>query len=136
MVLKNLAPKAYNMRVPFTYTAFVSDHAATLMGMVGMLAILLPMTRAIPALYVWTIRRQAGLLVPAAQGAGAAGSTAGGTRYDPEALYAEFDRIDSHVRVMRVPAYYSNQLYDLRGHIDLVRQRLAVMPEGMRMAAE
>ena len=29
-------------------------------------------------------------------------------------------------------------IYDLgyRGHIDLVRQRLAVMPEGMRMAAE
>jgi hypothetical protein len=35
-----------------------------------------------------------------------------------------------------VPAYYSNQLYDLRGHIDLVRQRLAVMPAPMRMAAE
>ena len=35
-----------------------------------------------------------------------------------------------------MPAYYSNQLYDLRGHIDLVRQRLATMPEGMRMAAE
>ena len=51
-------------------------------------------------------------------------------------MLAEFDRIDSHVRVLHVPAYYSNQLYDLRGHIDLVRQRLAVMPVGMRMAAE
>jgi hypothetical protein len=60
----------------------------------------------------------------------------GGAKYDPVALHEEFERIDSHVRRIRVPMYYSNQLYDLRGHIDLVRQRLAVRPEGLRMAAE
>jgi hypothetical protein len=56
--------------------------------------------------------------------------------YDADAAQAEFDRIDTHVRVMRVPAYYSNQLYDLRGHINLVRQRLTGRSEPMRMAAE
>ncbi|HUC47150.1 MAG TPA: hypothetical protein VMR94_11395, partial [Hyphomicrobiaceae bacterium] len=59
-----------------------------------------------------------------------------GPDYDADAVQAEFDRIDSHVRVMRVPAYYSNQLYDLRGHINLVRQRLTGRSEPMRMAAE
>ena len=135
IVLKNLAPRAYSLHVPFTYTAFLSEHAATLLGMVGILAILLPMLRAIPALYVWTIKRRLvywyrQLLALERR------IDKGGARFDPDAMLAEFDRIDSHVRVMRVPAYYSNQLYDLRGHIDLVRQRLAVMPDTLRMAAE
>ena len=135
VVLKNIAPRAYSMRVPFSYTAFVSDHAATLLGMVGILAILLPMLRAIPALYVWSIRRKLVYWYRKLK-ALERRIDASGPRYDADELYAEFDRIDSHVRVLRVPAYYSNQLYDLRGHIDLVRQRLAVLPQGMRMAAE
>ena len=121
--------------MPFPYTAFVSDHAATLLGMMGMLAIILPLTRAIPALYVWMIRRRLVYWYRQLK-ALERRIDSGGTRYDPEALQAEFDRINSHVRVMHVPAYYSNQLYDLRGHIDLVRQRLEARPEGMRMAAE
>ena len=135
VVLKNLAPRAYSMHVPFSYTAFISDHAATLLGMVGILAIVLPMLRAIPAIYVWTIKRRLVYWYRQLK-ALERRIDSGGDRYDPEALHAEFDRIDSHVKVLRVPAYYSDQLYDLRGHIDLVRQRLAVMPEGMRMAAE
>jgi uncharacterized protein len=135
VVLKNLAPRAYNMRVPFSYTAFVSDHAATLLGMLGILAIVLPLTRAIPAIYVWMVRRR---LVYWYRQLKALERTIdkSGPRYDAAAVQKEFDRIDSHVRVMRVPMYYSNQLYDLRGHIDLIRHRLEVRPEGMRMAAE
>ena len=135
VVLKNLAPRAYNMRVPFTYTAFISDHAATLLGMMGILAIILPLTRAIPALYAWMVKRR---LVYWYRQLKALERTidSGGAMHDPEAVQTEFDRIDSHVRVMRVPMYYSNQLYDLRGHIELVRQRLGTRPEGMRMAAE
>jgi NMT1 family protein len=135
VVLKNIAPRAYSLRVPFSYTAFVSDHAATLLGMIGILAIVLPMLRAIPAIYVWSIRRKLVYWYRKLKALERRIDTAG-SRYDPDELLAEFDRIDSHVRVLRVPAYYSNQLYDLRGHIDLVRQRLAVMPAPMRMAAE
>ena len=58
VVLKTLAPRAYSMGVPFSYTAFVNTHWTTLVGMLGVLAILLPLTRALPALYVWTIRRR------------------------------------------------------------------------------
>ena len=135
VVLKNLAPRAYSMRVPFTYTAFISDHAAALLGMMGILAIALPLTRAIPALYVWMVKRRLVYWYRQLK-ALERRIDSGGSKYDAEALLAEFDRIDSHVRVLHVPAYYSNQLYDLRGHIELVRQRLAVMLVGMRMAAE
>src|SRR4029079_9587368 len=111
VVLKNIAPRAYSMRVPFSYTAFISDHAATLLGMMGIIAIILPLTRAIPALYVWSIKRR---LVSWYRQVKALERSidSGGGRYDADAVQAEFDRIDSHVRVMRVPAYYSNQLYD------------------------
>jgi uncharacterized protein len=135
VVLKNVAPRAHSLHVPFAYTAFISDHAATLLGLIGVLAIVLPLTRAIPSVYVWIIRRR---LVYWYRHLKALERQldAGGPGYDAEAVQGEFDRIDSHVRLMRVPAYYANQLYDLRGHIDLVRQRLAGRPEPMRMAAE
>ena len=135
VVLKTVAPRAHSLHVPFSYTAFISDHAATLLGAIGILAIVLPLTRAIPSLYVWMIRRR---LVYWYRHLKALERKldAHGPDYDADALQAEFDRIDSHVRMMRVPAYYSNQLYDLRGHINLVRQRLTGRSEPMRMAAE
>jgi hypothetical protein len=135
VVLKTLAPKAYGLGVPFAYTAYINEHWTTLIGMLGVLAILLPLTRAVPALYVWTIRRRLAYWYRQLK-ALERSLDQGGANYDPGALHAEFDRIDSHVRRLRVPVYYSNQLYDLRGHIDLVRQRLGVPPEGLRMAAE
>jgi uncharacterized protein len=135
VVLKTVAPRAHSLHVPFSYTAFISDHVATLLGAIGVLAILLPLTRAIPSLYVWMIRRR---LVYWYRHLKALERKldARGPDFDAGAVQAEFDRIDSHVRVMRVPAYYSNQLYDLRGHINLVRQRLTGRSEPMRMAAE
>ena len=135
VVLKNVAPRAYNLHVPFSYTAFISDHAATLLGMVGILALVLPLTRAIPAVYVWMVRRRLVYWYRQLKRLERQ-IDRGGTQHDRGALQTEFDRIDSNVRVLRVPAYYSNQLYDLRGHIELVRQRLAARPEALRMAAE
>ena len=61
----------------------------------------------------------------------------GGAKYDLAAHQAEVERIDSHVRRLRVPLYFSGQLYDLRGHIDLVRSRIAERPpQEVRIAAE
>lgn len=135
VVLKSLAPKAHSLGVPFTYTAFMNEHWTTLVGMLGMLALVLPLTRALPGLYVWMVRRrlvywyrQLKVLERKLD--------VGGNASNAEAMQAEFDRIDTHVRTIKVPPYYANQLYDLRGHIDLVRQRLAVKPQPMRMAAE
>jgi len=135
IVLQRFGPKAYNIGVPFSYTAFVNEQWATLLAIVTAIAIVLPMFRAVPAFYVWIIRRR--LVYWYRQLKALERSLdSGGAKYDPAALHAELERIDSHVRRIRVPMYYSNQLYDLRGHIDLVRQRLGVRPEGLRVAAE
>jgi uncharacterized protein len=136
MVLKNLAPTASELRVPFSYTAFINNHSATLLGLIGAMAIILPLTRAIPAIYVWMIRRRLVYWYRQLKALERRIDRAGTSPHDAEVLQAEFDRIESNVRVIRVPTYYSNQLYDLRGHIDLVRQRLAQPPDGLRMAAE
>jgi hypothetical protein len=135
VVLQKLGPKAYGAGVPFSYTAFVNEQWTTLLAIVTAVAIVLPMFRAVPAFYVWMVRRR--LVYWYRQLKALERSLdSGGAKYDPVALHEEFERIDSHVRRIRVPTYYSNQLYDLRGHIDLVRQRLGVRPEGLRMAAE
>jgi uncharacterized protein len=134
-VLRQLAPINYRMGVPFTYTSFVSSHAAKLVLLIPLLAIILPLFRAVPAVYVWMIRRR--LLYWYRQLKTLEHSLdMGGARYDADALQAELERIDSHVRRIRVPLYFSDQLYDLRGHIDLVRQRLAMRPVQTRLAAE
>ena len=135
VVLKSLAPKATSLGVPFSYTAFLNEHWTTLVGGLGMLALLLPLTRAIPGIYVWMVRRR---LVYWYRQLKALERKLdhGGAKFDAEAMRAEFDRIDTHVRTISVPPYYSNQLYDLRGHIDLVRQRLDVKAHPIRMAAE
>jgi hypothetical protein len=135
VVLKALGPKAYGLGVPFSYTAYINEHWTTLVGMLGLLAILLPLTRALPALYVWMIRRRLVYWYRQLK-ALERNLDSGGASYDASALQAEFERIELHVRRIRVPLYYSNQLYDLRGHIDLVRQRLAAKPMRARMAAE
>jgi uncharacterized protein len=135
VVLKSLAPKVHSLGVPFSYTALINEHWTEIVGVLGMLAILLPLTRALPGIYVWMVRRR--LVYWYRQLKALERSLdSGGVNYDAAAMQAEFERIDSNVKAIRLPPYYSNQLYDLRGHIDLVRQRLAMKPERTRMAAE
>jgi hypothetical protein len=135
VVLKSLAPKTYSLGIPFSYTAYINEHWTTLVGMLGMLAILLPLARALPALYVRMVR---GRLVYWYRQLKALERKLdrGGANSDAAAMQAEFERIETHVRGIRVPPYYANQLYDLRGHIELVRQRLAARPTRVKIAAE
>ena len=135
VVLKTLAPRAQSLGIPFSYMAFVNNHWTTLVGLLGALALVLPLTRSIPALYVWSIRRRIVYWYRQLK-ALERNLDSGAADQDPAAVQTEFDRIDSNVRRMRVPNYYSSELYDLRGHIDLVRQRLAAKPVRPRLAAE
>ena len=122
--LRVLAPVTKRAGVPFSYTSYASNHAAKLVLLIPILAVLLPLTRGIPALYMWLIRRR--LLYWYNQlKALERNLDSGGARFDPEGLQAEFDRIDQHVRAIRLPSFFAHELYDLRGHIELVRQRLA-----------
>lgn len=136
MILRHLAPLNASFGVPFSFTAFVNSYAAqVVLVLLPALAILLPLSKALPAFYTWNVRRrlfywyrqlktlERNLDAPAGKGEFAAHQ-------------AELERIDNAVRRIRVPNFFSNELYDLRMHIDLVRQRLAVRPSGLQMAAE
>ena len=72
-----------------------------------MLAVLLPLMQAYRRpLYVWIVRRR--LVYWYRQLKALERSLdSGGAQYDPAAHQAEFERIDFHVRRLRVPLYFS-----------------------------
>jgi len=135
-LLRLLAPFNQRIGLPYNVTAYASAHAAKLVLLIPALAVLVPLIRFLPIAYAWNVRRR--LLYWYRQLKALERSLdSGGAKYDPAAHEAEIERIDSHVRRLRVPLYFSSQLYDLRGHIDLVRHRIAQrQPHNIRMAAE
>jgi hypothetical protein len=44
-------------------------------------------------------------------------------------MIARLDRLQGQANHLRIPVAYASVLYDLRDHIDLVRERLAVDPD-------
>ena len=134
-LLRFLAPLNARMGIPFSFTAFVNSYAAqVLLVLIPLLAIMVPLSRALPALYVWNVRRRLVYWYRQLKTL-ERNLDSRGAKYDLATHQAELERIDGAVRRIRVPLYFSNELYDLRGHIDLVRQRLSVKP-GLQMAAE
>jgi hypothetical protein len=135
-VLRLIAPFNKRLGLPYNVTAYTSAHAAKLVLLIPALAVLLPLMRFLPVMYAWNVRRR--LFYWYRQLKALERSLDGtGSKSDPATQQAEIERIDSHVRRLRVPLYFSHRLYDLRGHIDLVRHRLAARsPQGIRIAAE
>jgi uncharacterized protein len=134
-LLRFLAPLNARMGVPFSYTAFINSYAAqVLLVLIPLLAVAVPLSKALPALYVWNVRRK--LIYWYRQLKALEKSLdSRGAKYDLDAHQTELERIDGAVRRIRVPNFFSNELYDLRLHIDLVRQRLSGKPK-LQMAAE
>jgi len=132
VLLRMLAPINKQMGLPFSVTTFMWTHAATFLLLIPILAVALPMMRVVPKVYIWNVRRR--LLYWYRQLRWLERSLDSGAQtYAPDAAQEELDRIDAAVRRIRIPHNFSDQQYDLRGHIELVRQRLMAGP--MRMAA-
>jgi hypothetical protein len=102
--------------------------------LIPLLAILLPLMRVLPAIYVWNIRRRLIYWYRQLKNLERQIETHQGG--DMMSWQAEIERIERGVRRIRVPLFFSDRLYDLRGHIDLVRQQLAAQMHPARMAAE
>lgn len=134
-LLRVLGPINAGFGLPFSITAFANAHGAqTALLLIPMLTILVPLMRLGPMVYTWGVRRR--LLYWYRQLKGLERSLDGapaGADLSPH--QAEIERIDAGVRRIRVPLAFSDQFYDLRGHIDLVRQRLAPKAS-LRIAAE
>jgi TRAP-type uncharacterized transport system substrate-binding protein len=135
LLLRFLPELNQRFGIPFAFTAFASSYAAhILLILIPVLAIWVPMSRALPALYVWMVRRRLVYWYRQLKALERDIDTRG-AKYDLAAHQAELERIDGAVRRMRVPNYFSNELYDLRLHIDVVRWRLWPRPN-LQMAAE
>jgi len=135
-LLRVLAPLNARLHLPFALTSFVNAHGAqTVLLLIPLIAVLLPLMRVLPALYVWSVRRRLLHWYRALTALERSLDTPdAGVLLD--AKRAELERIDAAVSRIRMPIYFADQLYDLRGHIDLVRSRLAARPLPIVMAAQ
>jgi TRAP-type uncharacterized transport system substrate-binding protein len=90
-------------------------------ALLSIVAVLIPLSRIVPPVYQFRIRsrvfRWYGQLrrIEDAASIGAA---------PPDKLLADLDEIESHVGRVTVPLSHADELYALRGHIDMVRDRL------------
>lgn len=135
--LANLGPMAKSLGFPFWVTAFAHRNGTSLLLLlIPLLSIALPLSRILPQLYNWSQRRR--LLFWYRQlKALELDLDQNPSRPKLAEMHAELDRIDDVVQRMKVPLHFSDQLYDLRGHVDLVRRRLAAREApGLAAAAE
>jgi TRAP-type uncharacterized transport system substrate-binding protein len=135
LLLRFLPELNQRFGIPFSFTAFASSYAAQIvLVLIPVLAIWVPLSRALPALYVWNVRRRLVYWYRQLK-ALERDLDSRGAKYDQAEHRTELERIDGAVRRIRVPHYFSNELYDLRVHIDVVRKRLWPRTN-LQMAAE
>ncbi|WP_088284802.1 TAXI family TRAP transporter solute-binding subunit [Ideonella sp. A 288] len=121
--LADEAQRVYRSGVPWLqrYLPFWMANLADRMWVVllAIAAVLIPLSRVVPPLYEMRVRsrvfRWYGQLRAVEEDRG--GRT-------PAELLAELDTIEAHVGRVRVPLSHADELYALRSHIQLVRQRL------------
>lgn len=112
------------MGIPFWLSAFINEHGTqTLLLLIPLLSILVPLIHYVPMAYKWVVRRR--LLhwykrLTALENSLA--MDAGNMHLADKAT--ELNSIESAVSRISVPLHFSDQMYDLRGHIDLVWRRL------------
>jgi TRAP-type uncharacterized transport system substrate-binding protein len=117
--MKN-GPSFLHRHLPFNFAVW-ADRLLVLL--IPLLAVLVPMLRLAPAAYAWRVKsrvyRWYGKLKDLERELDLAGPT-----LDREAAWQRFDEIDEGVTQIRTPLAFSENLYNLRAHIELVRQRL------------
>ena len=116
-------PPFMQKHVPFWVATFLDRMFVLLLPLVG---IMVPLLKFVPMLYTWRVRHRIlywyrelktvehGLDASHADAALLAGKQ------------REIERIEEAVNQIPVPLGFSDKLYDLRAHIDMVRRRLAL----------
>lgn len=106
--------------LPFWFATLADRLAVMLVPIIGLMV---PMMRIGPALYNWQMRRRLLYWYRELK------SLERGIGHEPQASVivaskARLDKIEQALNEMSLPLAFSNQLYDLRAHIDIVRRRL------------
>jgi TRAP transporter TAXI family solute receptor len=113
-------PRFFQRYLPFWVATFVDRMVILLVPLV---ALVWPMFRLIPPLYRWRTRRKIYRWYKNVKAVETA-SSAKPAPLRPDAFLRELDRIENEVLEVSVPLAYADQLYNLRMHIELVRERL------------
>ena len=128
-----LAPEAqrfYRNGVPWLqrYLPFWLANLADRMwlALLGIVAVLIPLGRVLPPLYEFRIRSRVFRWYARLR----AVETNPG-QHAPAALLAELDEIEAHVGQISVPLSYTDELYALRSHIQMVRQQVQASEGGL-----
>jgi hypothetical protein len=108
--------------------------AATLVSrmkimLVPLLTLLIPLAKLLPKLYQWRIRRRINRWYQALQQLESA-VPADEQRARLEEVMAEIDRIESQVAKVKVPPSYGDNLYQLRFHTAMAREKLEALKGG------
>lgn len=98
---------------------------------VALTALLIPLSRIVPPIYVWRVRsrvyRWYGELRAIEQALEDGGAGSADTRR--RELLRRLDDLEERVNHISVPLAYADELYRLRSHIHLVRERIRGVPE-------
>ncbi|MEQ1694453.1 MAG: TAXI family TRAP transporter solute-binding subunit [Hyphomicrobiaceae bacterium] len=135
-LLRSLAPLNQQLGIPFWVTAYLHKHGtSTVLLLIPILSILLPLIRILPSLYAWTVRRRLYVWYRQMK------ALENQLDHKPTAAQladakVELERLDRAVSRVRVPVQFSDQFYDLRGHIDFIRRRLEPRAFEVQAAAE
>jgi TRAP-type uncharacterized transport system substrate-binding protein len=114
-------PPLLQRYVPF-WVATTVDRL--IVSLVVLLPILIPLVRFAPQIYSWRVRRRIVYWYGALKRLEAAARQAKAPEARAEHLL-ELDRIEAAVDDIPVPLAFSDKLYELRQHIEVVRRRLA-----------
>lgn len=122
--LSDEAARYYKDGPPFLQR-FMPFWAASLVDrlkvmLLPLLVLLLPLVKVMPPIYTWRMRARVYRWYDELERAEA--RLAAGER-DPEWVRDELARIESEVQRVKVPLSFTDQLYNLRQHIDLVRRQ-------------
>jgi TRAP transporter TAXI family solute receptor len=118
--MKN-GPSFLHKRLPF-WIAVWADRLLVLL--IPLVAVLLPVLRLAPVVYAWRVKsrlyRWYGRLKNLEMDIDLSGP-----QVDRQAALQQLDEIEAGVSHIRTPLAFSENLYNLRSHIELVRQRLS-----------
>ncbi|HXF52947.1 MAG TPA: TAXI family TRAP transporter solute-binding subunit [Hyphomicrobiaceae bacterium] len=126
LVLRNVGPFAAKRDVPFWVTAVMSQHGTKILLLaIPILSVVIPLGRFVPVLYSWVIRRKLLYWYDRLKALELALSGPKATSAQVSRANDELQTIDEAVSRLRIPRQFSEQLYELRTHINLVEQRLS-----------
>jgi TRAP-type uncharacterized transport system substrate-binding protein len=129
--LSDEAQRFYKSGRPFLQN-YLPFWAATLTErlfvLIPLAALLYPIFKFLPQMYGWIMRLKITRLYDEMRSIERE-MEAHGQGHDAGAMMAKLDLLDQRANHLRLPAAYASRVYELRAHIDLVRERLAISPD-------